>query len=120
MERKSMKIKAAAMFAFLVLALSAFAADISGKWQASTQGPDGEAMDLIFNFKAEGDALTGTVTGPMGEMEISEGKVEGDTIAFTVAMDDFKIAHTGKLEGDVLKIKVDMGDQSFEMTAKKI
>jgi hypothetical protein len=115
-----MRIKAAAALALLVLAVTAFAADITGKWQASAPGPDGQTMDIVFDFKVDGEKLTGTVTGAMGEMEISEGKVDGDTISFSVAMDDFKILHTGKLEGDLLKIKVDMGERSFEMTAKRI
>jgi hypothetical protein len=78
---KKMKIVTAVLVLFLTL--PAFAADPTGKWKAAMQGPDGE-MQLTFNFKLDGDKVTGTVEGPMGEMPITEGKMEGDAISFTV------------------------------------
>lgn len=118
-EKTHMKLARSLMI--LVLACSAFAADITGKWKALAQGPDGgEGMEIVFNFKVDGDKLTGTVDGPMGQTEISEGKVEGDTIAFTVATNDFKIVHKGKVSGDEIKMKVDIGDNTMEMTAKRV
>lgn len=104
----------------LALAVSAFAADVSGKWKASVEGPDGQTMEIVFAFKVEGAKLTGTATGPMGEMPISDGRLEGDAISFTVGGDDFKVVHKGKVSGDEMKLKVEMGERTFEMTAKRI
>jgi hypothetical protein len=110
--------------AMAVLALgfvvSAFGADVAGKWQAQVQTPDGQDMQVTFNLKTDGDKVTGTVEGPMGEMPITEGKVTGDNIEFTVEANDMKIVHKGTVSGDEMKLKVDIGDQTMEMTAKRV
>jgi hypothetical protein len=111
-------------FAIAVLALcfaaSAFAADVTGKWNGSTQTPDGQDMTIVFTFKMDGDKLTGTAEGPMGEAPITEGKLDGDAITFTVEMNDMKIVHTGTVSGDEMKLKVNIGDQTMDMTAKRV
>ena len=103
----------------LTLATAAFAADATGKWVATLEGDNG-SMELTFNFKVDGDKLTGTVTGPQGEIEITEGKVDGDNITFTVDTGDMKIVHKGTISGDEMKLKVDFGENSMEMTAKRV
>jgi hypothetical protein len=103
----------------LMLAASAFAADVTGKWKASIEGPDGQ-MVITFNLKSEGTKVTGTATGPMGETPISEGTLEGDRIRFTVATEQFKILHKGTVSGDEMKLKVDIGDNTVDMTAKRV
>jgi carbon monoxide dehydrogenase subunit G len=42
------------------VAASAFAADVTGKWVGSVETPNGP-LELTYEFKAEGDALNGTV-----------------------------------------------------------
>lgn len=78
-------------------------------------GPDG----LVFDLKQDGAKVTGTANSQMGEMAISEGKLEGETITFTVATDQFKVVHKGTVAGDEMKLEVDMGDRQMEMTAKR-
>jgi hypothetical protein len=46
-----------------LMAVAAFAADVNGKWTAEMQGRDGQTMTTTFNLKADGSALTGTVSG---------------------------------------------------------
>jgi TonB family protein len=104
----------------LFMAASASAADVAGKWKSSAPSPDGQMMELVFTFKVDGTALTGSVMGPMGEMPITEGMLDGDAISFTVDPGGFKIVHKGTVTGDTMKLKVDMGDQSFEMTATRV
>jgi hypothetical protein len=99
------------------LTLCAFAADVTGKWKARTEGPDGSQMDIVFDFKVDGDKLSGTATGPMGEMPISQGKLDGDNISFTVEAGELKVIHKGTVSGDEMKLNVEMGDQKLEMTA---
>ena len=94
------------VFIFL-LGISATASEgITGKWQA-TMGPDGD-MVITFDFKVNGDQLTGTVSTPMGDQEISNGKVDGNSLSFETKMMDSTIKHTGKLDGEVIKLKVEM------------
>lgn len=106
-----------AILLFLI-SVSAFAADVTGEWSATVQGPDGD-MQLVFNLKQDGGKVTGNVEGPMGEMAITAGNMEGDTISFTVEADQFKVVHKGTVSGDEMKLKVDMGERSLEMTAKR-
>ena len=104
----------------VIMAASAMAADVTGKWKASAQGPDGQTMEIVFTFKADGATLAGSVLSPMGEAPITEGKLEGDAISFTVDVGDFKILHKGSVSGDNMKLKVEMGDQSFDMAATRV
>src|ERR1700727_1069643 len=71
-------------FALLFVALgtvTAFAADITGKWTATVESPRG-TQTVSFDFHVEGAALTGKITSPRGESDISDGKVVGDTVTF--------------------------------------
>jgi hypothetical protein len=66
----------------LVLATLLYSADATGKWKGTLEAPDG-THELIFDLKASGDTLTGTLSGVAGEAsEIKDGKVEGDTVSF--------------------------------------
>ena len=96
-----------------LLAAVAYAADPTGKWTAEMEGRDGQTMTTTFNLKADGNTLTGTVSGRMGETEISNGKVDGDNISFDIVREfngnSFKRHYTGTISGDTLKLKVEGG-----------
>lgn len=99
------------MIAVLFLAAAAMqAADVTGKWEGEAGGPNG-SFPLKFTFKQDGAKLTGTMEGPQGDsMEISDGKVDGEKIAFTVKFDrgggGMKIGHQGTVKGDEMKLAV--------------
>ena len=80
------------------------AAAIDGRWEGTVKGPNGE-FNLVFNFKAEGEKLTGTVEGPGGELQISDGKIKGDDLTFSVKFGDNVITHEGKLVGETISMK---------------
>jgi len=109
-----------------LLAVSALAADISGQWKAEFTLPDGSARQNTMNFKQDGDKLTGTVAGQMGEAEIRDGKVSGDTVSFYVMRNfgdnEMKLTYTGQVSGSEIKFKVSVegAGMEFEMTAKKV
>ncbi|MGA3094874.1 MAG: hypothetical protein ABSF25_00335 [Bryobacteraceae bacterium] len=97
------------MFLLAVLALSAFAADITGTWKGTIDTPGG-AFDNTFILKADGATLTGTLQGgPGGELKIEEGKIDGDKVSFVVNMEFGKLSYTGAVSGDDLKLKVTFG-----------
>jgi opacity protein-like surface antigen len=94
-----------------VLAGAALAADITGNWTGTT-----DQFSLKFTFKQDGETLTGAVTGPQGDpLPISDGKVQGDKVSFTVKVDmggnSMKITHEGVVKGDeiTLTTKVEGG-----------
>jgi len=92
----------------LLLSALAMAADVSGKWNAKVPGRDGNTRDVTYNFKVSGSTLTGTTTGFQGnEIQISDGKVEGDTITFKTKIEfngnTMVMNYTGKVSGDEIK-----------------
>ena len=106
--------------AFLV---SATAADVSGKWTAEVETPRG-AMQYTFDFKADGDILTGTMSSQRGESEIQEGKVSGDEISFVRVMKfqerEMRLQYKGTVSGDEIKFTVAVGDRPpMEFVAKR-
>ena len=98
------------MFGAALLAASAFADDLTGRWVAETRGPDGEPRQTVFALKAEGEKLTGYVSSPQGDTAISEGSIKGDEISFVVIRDFFgqerKMQYTGKVTSDGLLIRM--------------
>ena len=107
----------------LLLAAPIFAADIDGKW-TGTIDAGGGPMPLVYNFKADGATLTGTTTGPDGtEIKISEGKIQGNDISFTLNLDfggqAFAVTCKGVLAGTDLKITMDFAGMPFEFSLKK-
>jgi len=72
------------LVAVAVLALFppyAYAADVTGKWTASFDTQIGQ-QNYTYEFVVKGSQLTGKAKSDLGETEIQEGKVEGDTITF--------------------------------------
>jgi hypothetical protein len=125
-----------------LLSLTALAADVTGKWTAQMpargggqgrggqggggQGRGGPARETVFNFKADGGTLSGTVAGFRGETAISDGKIDGDTISFTQTMEfngnSIKLLYKGTISGDSIAFTRtrDGGDQPpVEFTAKR-
>ena len=88
-------------------ALTLQAADVSGQWSAQVPGRDGNMMDTAFNFKVAGEQLTGTMENQYGEREISDGKVSGDNISFTIHIEfngnEVTLIYTGKVSGNEIK-----------------
>lgn len=106
-----------------LLAVAAFAADVSGKWTAEMQGRDGQTMTTTFNLKADGGTLTGTVTGMRGDTDISNGKVDGDNVSFDVVREfngnKMTIHYSGTMSGDTLNLKVETPRGTRDVTAKR-
>ena len=111
----------------LIAALStaALASDISGTWKATADGPNG-AMERTFVFKVDGNKVTGETTSSlMGKSTITDGKVEGDTVTFTITAklqdNEMKLTYTGKIKDNeiVFQSSAGGGGQSIEWHAKK-
>jgi len=107
----------AAMFAVA----TGFAQDINGKWKGQMQSPNGP-VDLVFNFKASGDSLSGTVESPMGELPITNGKIDGKTFSFQVNAGEMTISHECTVLGDSISMKVPgmPGGDTMELMLKRV
>jgi hypothetical protein len=81
-----MKKLALAAVVFALGSVTALAADFNGKWTADVPGRNGNTQTLTFDFKVDGANLTGKVTTMRGDMDISNGKIDGDNISFDVVL----------------------------------
>jgi opacity protein-like surface antigen len=109
----------------LLLLCAAAAADVAGTWKASMEG--GAGGDVTWVFKVDGNKITGTANSESsGEVPITDGKIEGNNISFTVSLNfngqPMKIFHKGTVNGSEMKLTVQFEgqDQTMEMTAKKV
>ena len=114
----------AAMFAAV-----ASAADISGNWKGTAEN-QGATIERTFVFKVDGAKLTGESTSEMmGKSTITDGKIDGDNITFTITAkmqdNEMKLNYKGKITGDTIKLTVDFqggggfGGQSIEWTLNR-
>ena len=103
------------------MAGAALAADVTGKWVGSVETPNGP-LELTFEFKAEGEALSGSVTSAMGTQALSNGKVAGDVLTFDVALEGGTITHEAKVNttGDEIAIKATGDWGTTEYLVKKV
>ena len=95
------RIAACFVVVFFIGASLAVAADVNGKWIAKVPTRDGGTRDVTMTFKAEGGTLTGTVGGMGGDAAISDGKIEGDNISFSVKREFHGNAMVFKYKGVV-------------------
>ena len=108
--------------AFFLLAVSAFAADVDGKWAGSMSTPMGD-IPVAFTLKADGAMLSGTTTGPDGDVMIKDGKIDGANISFTVTFDfggmPFTLTYKGVVSGDTIKFNIDAAGMPIDLVVKK-
>lgn len=89
---------------------------VDGKWEG-TMEMMGQTNKISYDFKADGDTLTGTTTGPQDQLlDIKNGKIDGNNISFDVPVDmgqmKMTVKYTGILSGDELELTMefDMGE----------
>jgi hypothetical protein len=112
------------VLALVLAAAPARAADVDGKWSGSLDTPMG-AVQVGFNFKADGTTLTGTTTGPDGtEIPIKNGKIDSDKISFVVSIDfggmAFDLNYTGVVSPDIIKLTIDIMGMPLSFEVKKV
>ncbi len=92
---------------FALGSVSALAADFNGRWTGDVPGRNGNTMTLTFDFHVDGTTLTGKITTPRGDVDISNGKVDGDNISFDQVLNfngnSFTISYKGTADGDTIK-----------------
>jgi hypothetical protein len=123
--KKLLCASAALIMAFTTVNALA-ATDVSGTWTGEMKGADGGAgFQISFTLKQDGARLTGTVQGAQGDpIAISEGKVDGNTLSFKVAVSGATITHEGTLNaaGDEIKLTSKSDQAGFpvgDMTLKR-
>lgn len=60
-------------------------ANVDGAWDCVTQTPMGE-QKAVLTVQSDGPSWTGTMSSPMGAVDIADGTIEGDTLHWKVEM----------------------------------
>jgi hypothetical protein len=119
----------------LVFAFAAMAADVTGKWTFEQPGRGGNpGRPVTVTLKQDGAKLTGQVPGmgrggdnPPPPTEITDGKVDGNNVSFTVKREfngnTMVTKYEGVVDGDSMKLKITRdtqnGPTTTEVVAKK-
>jgi hypothetical protein len=96
---------------------------VAGKYECVTRSPMGDQTSIL-TVEVDGDSFSGSNSGPMGNMAITGGTIDGNTISWssdiTVPM-PMKLDCKATIEGDELSGTVTAGMfGSFPMTGKRI
>lgn len=123
------------MTILLVASFALMAADASGKWTYEAPGRGGNpGRPVTITLKQDGTSLTGSVPsmGRGGDTsrpptEITDGKVDGNKVSFTVKREfngnTMVQKFEGTVDGDAMKLKITRdtqdGPTTSEVTAKR-
>jgi len=107
------------MMSVCFLAFSQATGDLNGKWTGLLKTDEGREFPLLYDFKIQGNQLTGTAKTPDGDRPINDGKIEGTDFTFNVAIGKMVIEHSGKFYGDSVGVDLSLGDQSSHATLKR-
>jgi hypothetical protein len=90
------------------LALALWAADISGIWTGQIVNQNGDSQDFSFRFAQSGDTLVGKMYGDNESTPITDGKIVGNQVTFTVTNElngqISKFVYTGTMNGDEIEV----------------
>ena len=98
-------------------------ANVDGSWDTITKSPMGE-QKATLTIQSAGDTFTGTYAGAMGTTEIQNGKIDGDTLTWTLDITiPMPMTLTGKatVSGDSIDGSVTAGAfGSFPMNGTRV
>ena len=90
------------LLALALFAVTAFASDVTGTWNAQVETGAGNGTPT-FVLKQDGDRITGSYSGALGEADV-KGTVKGDKVEFSFKVspqgDEIEVVYTGTLDGD--------------------
>jgi hypothetical protein len=78
--------------------------------------------EYTLTFQASNGVLTGQVTAPNGTMPILNGKINGETLSFSMKMlgGQFTATVTGLIAGDELRLSGLAAGRPFQITAERV
>jgi hypothetical protein len=99
----------------MLMPTMALAADAAGTWKGSISTIVGISECTII-IKAEGENISGTVRMDVIGADITNGRIKGDQVSFTVNVDFGTLTYEGTVSGDELKFIVSAPDGSYAPT----
>ena len=98
-------------------------ANADGSWDTLVKSPMGD-QKATLTITTAGDTFTGQYSGAMGTTEVKNGKIDGDTLSWSldvVVPMPMTLTAEAKIDGDVLDGKVTAGAfGSFPMTGNRV
>ncbi len=81
-----------------------------GNWNMTMNTPMGP-QTATLTLKSDGDALTGSMTGPQGAVDLEDGKIDGDNLTWkiTAAQMNMTIEFTATVDGDKITGEAELG-----------
>lgn len=112
-----MKKKIASFVFYTLIATSvACAQDVTGHWTGKVM----DQYDVAYDFKVQGEILTGKDTHPDGSVsDISNGKINADTLSFDVPIQGGMTHVTGKVKGDTITLSFSIQGNELTLDLKK-
>ena len=106
-----------ALFVLAAVSAAAYAADVTGKWTAAIDTQIG-VQNYTYDFKVDGEKLTGTAKSQFSESPIAEGSVKGDEVSFVENLkfegQEVRVVYKGKIAGDEIKFNRQVGEFASE------
>jgi hypothetical protein len=99
---------------FLAVSFTAFSqTNIDGNWKGIRETPNG-TLELNYTFKAEGKDLKGTLKSQYGEMQLENGRIDGNKISYSITFNGTTVESTGEIinENEIL-IKNQFGEMKL-------
>ena len=84
---------------------------VAGTYDCVTKTPMGDQKSK-FTVTVDGDTFTGQQAGAMGSMDVVDGKVDGNTLTWTMNMTvpmPMKLEATATIDGDTLTGTINAG-----------
>lgn len=108
-----MKRASAILATLLFFAVLAFATDVTGTWNSTVDLGGGQGGTPSFVLKQDGDKLTGTYSGALGDAPL-HGTIKGNEVTFDFEAQGAAVHYAGKLDADGKTIKgtCDYGGQA--------
>ncbi|MDA1075186.1 MAG: hypothetical protein O3A63_10565 [Proteobacteria bacterium] len=82
-----------------------------GTWNTTMNTPMG-AQNGTLQLQSEGATLTGKMSGPQGEIQLTDGTIDGDNVAWKAAITSpmaMTLEFSAKVEGDSINGNVKLG-----------
>ena len=79
-------------------------AGVDGEWDCITKSPLGEQKSVL-TVKTDGNSWTGSNAGPLGSLDVIDGKVDGNTLTWKMDMKvpmPLTLDCTATIDGDTL------------------
>ncbi|WP_454801514.1 hypothetical protein [Mucilaginibacter phyllosphaerae] len=118
MKRKIFTTAMLSCCVMICLAATVFA-DLNGKWTGNLTMSDGNTFPVSYEFKVDGDKLTGTAQSPQGDANVEDGKIKGDEFSFSVNVSGLDVPHKGKVYADSVAMDLTVNADQLHFTLKR-